>query len=193
MRCARWPRMLAGANSRVAVGKRTSVHLDGLLDEPRRGDPLRISDAAVKPMLSRALDRQPLRPRPRGPIERRTHDYVYHRIRSLFAALEAQTGRVFWACRQPEVPERHRRCCTRRPRDIHLILDNYGTHKTPAIDWWPAKRPAIVLPGRSYWVIHDFPHTGRRITPSHRVKTIPLLHSIRRTAPVESLFTLPLA
>jgi transposase len=95
-----------------------------------------------------ALDRtQPLLPMRPGQAERRTHDYVRHGTTSLFAALDVQTGRVIGHCHR-----RHRAIEFRRFLDaieaavpagleIHLILDNYGTHKTPAIRRWLAKRP----------------------------------------------------
>jgi len=95
-----------------------------------------------------ALDRsQPLLPMRPGQVERRTHDYVRHGTTSLFAALEAATGQVVGKCHR-----RHRSVEFRKfldtidrkvPPDleIHLILDNYGTHKTALIRSWLAKRP----------------------------------------------------
>jgi transposase len=95
-----------------------------------------------------ALDRtQPLLPMRPGQIERRTHDYVRHGTTSLFAALDVASGRVIGECHR-----RHRAIEFRAFLDtieqsvaenleIHLILDNYGTHKTAAIRRWLAKRP----------------------------------------------------
>jgi transposase len=95
-----------------------------------------------------ALDRtQPLLPMRPGQIERRTHDYKRHGTTSLFAALDVKTGRVIGQCHR-----RHRSVEFRKfldtidahvPRDldVHLILDNYGTHKTALIRTWLAKRP----------------------------------------------------
>jgi transposase len=95
-----------------------------------------------------ALDRTaPLLPMRPGQAERRTHDYKRHGTTSLFAALDAQTGRVIGETRR-----RHRSTDFRRfldridasvppELDIHLILDNYSTHKTPLIWAWLAKRP----------------------------------------------------
>ncbi len=109
-----------------------------------------------------ALDRsQPLLPMRPGQIERRTHDYVRHGTTSLFAALEVQTGRVIGECHR-----RHRAIEFRKfldtieaavpaALDIHLILDNYGTHKTPLIHRWLAKRPRYHLhftPTGASWI-----------------------------------------
>ena len=99
-----------------------------------------------------ALDRtQPLLPMRPGQIERRTHDYIRHGTTSLFAALVVKTGEVLAECRR-----RHRsvefRTFLRRidaavpeDLDVHLILDNYGTHKTPLIRRWLARHPRIHL------------------------------------------------
>jgi transposase len=89
------------------------------------------------------LDRsQPLLPMRPGQPERRTHDYVRHGTTSLFAALIARTGYVIG-----ELHRRHRSLEFRKfldtidaavPRhlDIHLVLDNSSTHKTPRIQRW---------------------------------------------------------
>jgi transposase len=109
-----------------------------------------------------ALDRsQPLLPMRPGQIERRTHDYVRHGTTSLFAALDVKTGEVLAQCQK-----RHRSVEFRKflntidqavPDDleIHLILDNYQTHKTQLIQRWLAKRPRFHLhftPTGSSWL-----------------------------------------
>ncbi len=95
-----------------------------------------------------ALDRtQPLLPMRPGQIERRTHDYVRHGTTSLFAALVVKTGEVLGQCQR-----RHRSVEFRRflshieanvppALDVHLILDNYGTHKTALIQRWLVRHP----------------------------------------------------
>jgi len=97
-----------------------------------------------------ALDRtQPLLPLRPGQAERRSHDYVRHGTTSLFAALDAQTGKVIGQCQR-----RHRhqeflkfmklvdsQLPEKKEQDVHLVLDNYGTHKTPKVKRWFAKRP----------------------------------------------------
>ena len=95
-----------------------------------------------------ALDRtQPLLPLRPGQVERGTHDYKRHGTTSLFAALELKTSRV--------IGQLHRRHRSREFREfldaieanvpaeleVHLIADNYGTHKTALIRKWFAKRP----------------------------------------------------
>ena len=108
-----------------------------------------------------ALDRtQPLLPMRPGQIERRTHDYVCHGTTSLFAALDVKTGTVIGRCHR-----RHRAVEFRKfldtidatvppDLDIHLILDNYATHKTPLIRRL-SKRPRFHLhftPTGASWI-----------------------------------------
>lgn len=95
-----------------------------------------------------ALDRtQPLLPMQPGQLERGTHDYKRHGTTSLFAALDLKTSQVIGQFHQ-----RHRSVEFRRfldtieaqvpaDLDVHLILDNYGTHKTALIRKWLLKRP----------------------------------------------------
>jgi transposase len=100
-----------------------------------------------KPQIQ-ALDRtQPLLPLQPGQIERRTHDYKRHGTTTLFAALNARTSEVI-----TQFHQRHRSAQFREfldlieaqvPRrlDVHIIMDNYSTHKTALIRNWFAKRP----------------------------------------------------
>ena len=95
-----------------------------------------------------ALDRtQPLLPMRPGQVERRAHDYTRHGTLSLFAALDAATGRVIGKCFA-----RHRAREFRAflnvvevnvpgDLDVHVIMDNVFAHKTQAIRNWFAKRP----------------------------------------------------
>lgn len=95
-----------------------------------------------------ALDRtQPLLPMRPGQVERGTHDYKRHGTTSLFAALELKTSRVIG-----QLHRRHRSQEFRQFLDVieaqvpaglevHIIVDNYGTHKTASIRKWFAKRP----------------------------------------------------
>src|SRR5260370_41111276 len=99
-----------------------------------------------------ALDRTaPLRPMRPGQIERRTHDYDRNGTTSLFAAFNVASGRVLG-----QLHRRHRSREFRRfldtieqnvppELDVHLILDNYGTHKTQLIRRWLAQRPRFHL------------------------------------------------
>ena len=95
-----------------------------------------------------ALDRtQPLLPMQPGQVERGTHDYKRNGTTSLFAALELKTNRVIG-----QLHRRHRSVEFRKfldviesqvpaGLDVHLIVDNYATHKTAIIRKWFAKRP----------------------------------------------------
>ncbi|MBX3437203.1 MAG: IS630 family transposase [Planctomycetaceae bacterium] len=97
-----------------------------------------------------ALDRtQPLLPLEPGRPERHTHDYARHGTTSLFAAWNVATGEVIGRCDQ-----RHRhqeflkflnqidQTIPEEPGvEIHLVMDNYATHKTPRVQRWLAKRP----------------------------------------------------
>ena len=109
-----------------------------------------------------ALDRsQPVLPMMPGMPERRTHDYARHGITSLFAAFNVADGSVI-----SEVHRRHRATEFKKflttidktvPEglDIHLVCDNYGTHKTPAIKAWLAKHPRVHMhftPTGSSWI-----------------------------------------
>ena len=95
-----------------------------------------------------ALDRtQPLLPLSPGMPARRTHDYARHGTTTLFAALDIATGKV--------IGELHRRHRSKEflqflrtldgnvPAElaVHLVMDNYGTHKTPTIKAWLARHP----------------------------------------------------
>jgi transposase len=95
-----------------------------------------------------ALDRMaPILPMAIGFPERRTHDYRRHGTTSLFAALDVATGKVIGECHR-----RHRSREFQRfldtieadvptDLDVHLILDNYGTHKTASIRRWLVRHP----------------------------------------------------
>src|SRR5712691_1034392 len=109
-----------------------------------------------------ALDRtQPLLPMRPGHVERRTHDYDRHGTTTLFAALNAKTSEVITQFHQRHRAAQFREFLdlldTRVPRhlDVHIIMDNYGTHKTPLIRNWFAKRPRFHVhftPTYSSWL-----------------------------------------
>src|SRR4051794_17662368 len=109
-----------------------------------------------------ALDRTaPILPLAPGVPERQTHDYKRSGTSSLYAALDLTTGKVIHALRQ-----RHRAIEFRKflvqidaevpaHLDVHLVLDNASTHKTPAIQKWLAAHPRFVLhftPTSSSWL-----------------------------------------
>src|SRR5207302_273403 len=109
-----------------------------------------------------ALDRsQPVLPMMPGMPERRTHDYYRNGITTLFAAFDVADGTVI-----SELHRHHRAAEFKKflvtidktvPEglDIHIVCDNYGTHKTPAIKGWLAKHPRVHMhftPTGSSWL-----------------------------------------
>ena len=109
-----------------------------------------------------ALDRsQPVLPMMPGMPERRTHDYLRHGITSLFAAFNIADGTVI-----SELHRRHRAIEFRKflasidkavpaDLDVHLICDNYATHKTPDIRAWLERHPRFHVhftPTGSSWI-----------------------------------------
>jgi transposase len=100
-----------------------------------------------KPQIQALNRTAPLLPMQPGQAERRTHDYRRHGTTSLFAALNVKTGHVVG-----EMHARHRAIEFRKfldeidtavpaDLDVHLIMDNYRTHKAPLVRAWFAKRP----------------------------------------------------
>lgn len=126
-----------------------------------------------------ALDRsQPVLPMRPGQPARRSHDYKRHGTTSLFAALDVATGRVIGQC----FP-RHRAAEFRKfldeieanvPRDldVHLVMDNYATHKTPLIRAWFAKRPR--------WHVHLTPTSSSWLNQVERFFALITEKKIRR-------------
>jgi transposase len=99
-----------------------------------------------------ALERsQPVLPMRPGQAERCTQDYSRHGTTSRFAALDLATGKVIGRC---QGRHRHQEFLAFLPQlervvpaelAIHLVLDNYGTHKTPPVAAWFKKRPRYHL------------------------------------------------
>jgi transposase len=96
-----------------------------------------------------ALDRTapilPIRP---GPPEKATHDYVRHGTTTLFAALEVATGKVTDACHPRHTHAEFlaflKQVAKAYPRvPLHVVADNYATHKHPAVQAWLAKHPRV--------------------------------------------------
>jgi transposase/transcriptional regulator with XRE-family HTH domain len=109
-----------------------------------------------------ALDRsQPVLPMMPGVPERATHTYLRHGVTSLFAAFNIATGEVI-----SELHRQHRAIEFKKflvtidknvpdELDVHIVCDNYGTHKTPEINAWLAKHPRFHMhftPTGSSWV-----------------------------------------
>jgi transposase len=114
------------------------------LNPPDRALVLCVDEKSQIQALNRAQPLLPMRP---GQIERRSHDYVRHGTTSLFAALDMKTGKVIGECHRRHRGQEFRQFLqtveAHVPTDleVHLILDNYGTHKTPAIRRWLASHP----------------------------------------------------
>jgi len=109
-----------------------------------------------------ALNRsQPVLPMLPGTPERRTHDYIRHGVTSLFAAFDITTGEVI-----SDLHRRHRATEFRKflitidkavpdDLDVHLVCDNYATHKTEMINTWLTKHPRFHIhftPTGSSWM-----------------------------------------
>lgn len=109
-----------------------------------------------------ALDRtQPILPLDLGYLEGITHHYVRNGTTTLFAALDVATGKVITQCkkrhRHQEFLQFLRHIDANVPPDleIHLVVDNYATHKSPKVRNWLAKRPRYQVhytPTYSSWL-----------------------------------------
>lgn len=128
------------------------------LDPPERAVVLCVDEKSGIQALDRTAPILPLSP---GTPERRTHDYRRHGTSSLYAALDVATGLVIGQTRR-----RHRAiefkkflqqidAAVPEGLDVHVILDNASTHKTPAIHRWLLAHPRFVLhftPTSSSWL-----------------------------------------
>ena len=109
-----------------------------------------------------ALQRsQPAFPMMPGMPERRTHDYVRHGTTTLFAAMNVADGTVITSLHRRHRATEFKKFLTKIDAevpddlDIHLICDNYGTHKHPIIKTWLADHPRVTLhftPTYSSWL-----------------------------------------
>ena len=109
-----------------------------------------------------ALNRtQPVLPMGLGYVEGVTHDYVRHGTTTLFAALDIANGKVFTACKPRHRHQeflsflRHLEQNVPRAYEVHLIVDNYATHKHPKVRTWLAQRPRYQMhytPTYSSWL-----------------------------------------
>jgi len=114
------------------------------LNPPDRALVLCVDEKSQIQALNRTQPLLPMRP---GQVERRSHDYVRHGTTSLFAALDVKTGKVIGQCHRRHRAQEFRQFLPTLEANVpaklqvHLILDNYGTHKTPAIRRWLASHP----------------------------------------------------
>jgi transposase len=128
------------------------------LDPPESAVVLCVDEKSQVQALARTSPVLPMMP---GMPERRTHDYVRHGVTSLFAAFNIADGTVI-----SSIHRRHRAIEFRKflakidaevpdDLDVHLVCDNYGTHKTPAINAWLVKHPRFHMhftPTSSSWI-----------------------------------------
>lgn len=128
------------------------------MDPPDRALVLSVDEKSQIQALDRSQPVLPMRP---GQAERRSHDYKRYGTTTLFAALDTETGQVIGECHR-----RHRSVEFRKFLDtiddsvpselaVHLIMDNYGTHKTALIRRWLAKRPRFHVhftPTSASWI-----------------------------------------
>jgi len=117
------------------------------LDPPERALVLCVDEKSQIQALNRTAPLLPLRP---GIPAQMTHDYQRNGTTSLFAALEVATGKIHGRCyrqhRHLEFVAFLNSLARRYPkREIHLICDNYGTHKHPAVRQWLAEHSRFHL------------------------------------------------
>lgn len=118
------------------------------LNPPERAVVLCVDEKSQIQALERSQPILPFRP---GEVEKVTHDYLRHGTTTLFAALDTATGKVIGSC-----TKRHRAVEFRsflntinrnvpKGQEIHLIIDNYGTHKAAMIHQWLLRHPRFTL------------------------------------------------
>lgn len=126
-----------------------------------------------------ALDRsQPMLPMRPGQPARRSHDYKRHGTTSLFAALDIATGAIIGKCYGRHRAREFRDFLDEIEKnvpadlDVHLVMDNYATHKTPLIRNWLAKRPR--------WHVHLTPTSASWLNQVERFFALITERRIRR-------------
>src|SRR5680860_600380 len=117
------------------------------LHPPDKAVVLCVDEKSQVQALERTAPILPLRP---GLPEKATHDYIRHGTTTLFAALEVATGKVVDACmprhRHQEFLRFLKQVAKAYPRrELHLVCDNYGSHKHPKVNAWLARNPRITL------------------------------------------------
>jgi len=133
------------------------------LDPPDRAVVLCVDEKSQIQALDRTQPLLPMRP---GQAERRTHDYKRHGTLSLFAALDVQVGKIVGRCFRRHRAQEFRKFLDTveghvpADLDVHLIIDNAGTHKTKRIRDWFAKRPR--------WHVHFTPTSASWINQVER-------------------------
>jgi transposase len=128
------------------------------LDPPEKALVLCVDEKSQIQALDRSAPVLPMMP---GLPERRTHDYLRHGITSLFAALDVATGQIYGSIHRRHRAAEFKKFLTKLDSqipaelDVHLICDNYATHKTPAIAKWLDTHPRFHMhftPTYSSWL-----------------------------------------
>jgi transposase len=128
------------------------------LDPPEKAVVLCVDEKSQVQALDRS---QPVLPMMPGMPERRTHDYQRNGITSLFAALDMATGKVIGSIHRRHRSIEYRKFLTTIDKevpadlDVHVICDNYATHKTDTIQKWLAAHPRFhvhFIPTGSSWL-----------------------------------------
>jgi transposase len=130
------------------------------LDPPQSAVVLSVDEKSQVQALARSQPAFPMMP---GMPEKRTHDYLRHGTTSLFAAFDIADGTVIASThrrhRAIEFKKFLQKIDSQVPEhlDVHLICDNYGTHKSPAIKRWLEQHPRFHMhytPTYSSWINH---------------------------------------
>jgi transposase len=128
------------------------------LDPPEKALVLAVDEKSQIQALDRSAPVLPMMP---GMPERRTHDYVRHGITTLFAALDVATGTVIGSIHRRHRAVEFKQFLAKLDKqvpaelDVHLICDNYSTHKHPTIQRWLAAHPRFHMhftPTYSSWL-----------------------------------------
>ena len=128
------------------------------LDPPEKALVLCVDEKSQIQALDRSAPVLPMMP---GMPERRTHDYLRHGITTLFAALNVATGQITGSIHRRHRAAEFKKFLTTLDNDIpadldvHLICDNYATHKSPTITGWLDRHPRFHLhftPTYSSWL-----------------------------------------
>ena len=128
------------------------------LDPPEKALVLCVDEKSQIQALDRTAPVLPMMP---GLPERRTHDYLRNGITTLFAALDVATGEVYGSIHRRHRAVEFKKFLTALDAqipadlDVHLICDNYATHKTPVIAKWLATHPRFHMhhtPTYSSWL-----------------------------------------
>jgi transposase len=117
------------------------------VNPPERGVVLCVDEKSQVQALDRTQPTLPIRP---GHPAAQTHDYIRHGTTTLFAALEVATGKVTDACfdrhRHEEFLKFLKQVAKAYPRvPLHVVCDNYATHKHPTVKAWLERNPRITL------------------------------------------------